>query len=99
MLDTRDRLFPGTFPTIQRSDLTTLQVNLGYLCNQQCQHCHVNAGPKRTELMTADTIEVVKAALNHPGIHTLDLTGGAPEMNPHFQRASQLCPWLGCNGA
>ena len=95
MLDTRERLFPGTFPATQRGELTTLQVNLGYLCNQQCQHCHVNAGPKRTELMTADTIEVVKAALNHPGIQTLDLTGGAPEMNPHFRELVSYARGLG----
>jgi len=62
-----------------------LQVNLGYLCNQTCLHCHVNAGPKRTELMTAQTISDILAVLKQPDVHTLDLTGGAPEMNPLFR--------------
>jgi radical SAM/Cys-rich protein len=85
MLDTAHLLFPTTFPAIRRDRLETLQVNLGYLCNQTCQHCHVNAGPKRTELMTRETIDQVLAFLAAKGISSLDLTGGAPEMNPHFR--------------
>lgn len=74
------------FPSIRRAALTTLQVNLGYLCNQTCVHCHVNAGPKRTELMSRDTVDQVLAFLRaQPQVRTLDLTGGAPEMNPHFR--------------
>ena len=73
------------FPPIQRTELDTLQVNLGYLCNQSCLHCHVNAGPKRKELMTMENIEHVIALLDQTGAKTLDLTGGAPEMNPHFK--------------
>lgn len=73
------------FPPIRRENLATLQVNLGYLCNQSCLHCHVNAGPKRKELMSADTIAQVIAYLHSSGVKTLDLTGGAPEMNPHFR--------------
>lgn len=74
------------FPPIRRAVLTTLQVNLGYLCNQTCVHCHVAAGPKRTELMDEDTIVQVLAFLRaQPQVRTLDLTGGAPEMNPHFR--------------
>ncbi len=74
------------FPAVYRARLTTLQVNLGYLCNQSCVHCHVNAGPKRTELMSQETIEQVLAMLRaQPQIQTLDITGGAPEMNPHFR--------------
>ena len=73
------------FPPIRRARLDTLQVNLGYRCNQSCLHCHVNAGPTRTEMMDADTaalvIEVLR--LRRPG--TLDLTGGAPELSPHFR--------------
>lgn len=72
------------FPAIYRTPLEILQVNLGYLCNLSCVHCHVNAGPKRRELMELDVIEQVLALLKSQQIHTLDLTGGAPEMNPHF---------------
>ena len=73
------------FPPILRKTLDTLQVNLGYLCNQTCQHCHVNAGPNRTEQMTAETVELVLQVLKARQISTLDLTGGAPELNPHFR--------------
>ncbi|MFZ5466262.1 MAG: arsenosugar biosynthesis radical SAM (seleno)protein ArsS [Pseudomonadota bacterium] len=73
------------FPGLRRERLTTLQVNLGYLCNQSCAHCHVNAGPKRTELMTRETVDEVLAFLRAGGAANLDLTGGAPEMNPHFR--------------
>jgi len=73
------------FPPLTRSKLSTLQVNLGYLCNQQCQHCHVNAGPKRQEIMPLDIIESIIRILEQGQIKTLDLTGGAPEMNPHFR--------------
>ena len=74
------------FPPIRRAQLTTLQVNLGYLCNQACVHCHINAGPKRTELMKQDTVEAVLAFLRaKPQVRTLDLTGGAPELNADFR--------------
>jgi len=85
MRDTTPYLFPGTFPAVRRSALTVLQVNLGYRCNQQCQHCHVNAGPNRTENMDADTVAEVMRVLRSGQIRTLDLTGGAPELNPHFR--------------
>jgi radical SAM/Cys-rich protein len=74
------------FPLIRRRDLETLQVNLGYLCNQSCVHCHVDAGPRRTELMNGDTVATVLEFLRASGVHRLDLTGGAPEMNPHFRQ-------------
>lgn len=73
------------FPAIQRSQLETLQVNLGYICNQQCLHCHVNAGPKRKESMSRENIEQVLAFMHRSGVSKLDLTGGAPELNPHFR--------------
>ena len=73
------------FPMLKRQRPDTLQVNLGYTCNQSCVHCHVNAGPNRTEQMDRDTIERVLDVLRAGGISTLDLTGGAPEMNPHFR--------------
>lgn len=75
------------FPTLRRREVSTLQVNLGYRCNQSCVHCHVNAGPNRTEEMSAETVDEVIACLGRePAITTLDLTGGAPELNPHFRR-------------
>ncbi len=73
------------FPAIRRKELETLQVNLGYICNQTCVHCHVNAGPNRTEIMDAKTIQMVLEFLAASDVKTLDLTGGAPEMNPHFR--------------
>ena len=85
MLDTLNYLKVTDFPAIKRSALQTLQVNLGYLCNQQCLHCHVDASPRRQEIMQIDVIEIVKEFLIKHKIQTLDLTGGAPEMNPHFQ--------------
>ena len=74
------------FPTVRRGSLQTLQVNVGYLCNQACKHCHVNAGPKRTEVMTKDTSDAVIEFLDRSEVRQLDLTGGAPELNPHFRR-------------
>ncbi len=84
MRDTFDLLLNTDFPPIKRSVLETLQVNLGYLCNQQCLHCHVDAGPRRKEIMTAETIDNVLNFLKQKNIKRLDLTGGAPEMNPGF---------------
>ena len=73
------------FPPLARRRLETLQVNLGYVCNQACLHCHVNAGPTRTESMARATAEQVIDYLRASGAATLDLTGGAPELNPHFR--------------
>ncbi|MEK6594801.1 MAG: arsenosugar biosynthesis radical SAM (seleno)protein ArsS [Pseudomonadota bacterium] len=73
------------FPALRRKRLTTLQVNLGYKCNQSCVHCHVNAGPSRTEMMGLETVFEVIAFLKASGVKTLDVTGGAPELNPHFR--------------
>jgi len=85
MRDTRPLLLQSDFPPVRRARLETLQVNLGYLCNQSCQHCHVNAGPQRTEQMDRDTVAAVLALLDRAGLGTLDLTGGAPELNPNFR--------------
>ena len=74
------------FPRLRRKRLQTLQVNLGYLCNQSCKHCHVNAGPNRTEVMTSDTVDAVIDFLDESQLKRLDLTGGAPELNPYFRR-------------
>ena len=73
------------FPALRRQRPETLQVNLGYRCNQTCVHCHVNAGPRRKEVMGCQTIDEVIAFLKASGVKVLDLTGGAPEMNPHFR--------------
>ena len=74
------------FPALRRARLETLQVNLGYVCNQSCLHCHVSAGPKRTESMSGETVDLVLRFADASGATTLDLTGGAPELNPHFRR-------------
>lgn len=76
----------GDFPSLKRRHVETLQVNLGYRCNQSCLHCHVNAGPGRKEEMDADTVDLLLDYLPHAGVRKLDLTGGAPELNRHFRR-------------
>lgn len=73
------------FPAVRRGTLTTLQVNLGYVCNQTCFHCHVNAGPNRRERMSRETVDLVLGYLRTSAATTLDLTGGAPELNAHFR--------------
>lgn len=85
MLDSLPYLKNTDFPTITRNKLEILQVNLGYVCNLSCTHCHVNASPKRTELMDKATIDEVLNFVDRQNIQTVDLTGGAPEMNPHFR--------------
>ncbi len=83
------------FPAIARRNLETLQVNLGYKCNQACLHCHVNAGPTRTEMMSRETIAGVLALLKASGARRLDVTGGAPELNPHFRELVPAARALG----
>jgi radical SAM/Cys-rich protein len=73
------------FPPIRRSLLETLQVNLGYRCNQSCLHCHVNAGPHRREQVGRETLDEIIAFLERSGIKSLDVTGGAPELHPDFR--------------
>ena len=85
MNDTWPLLKNTDFPSVTRNQIEILQVNLGYLCNQSCLHCHVAAGPNRTELMVNENIDHLLKVLHQPSIHTLDLTGGAPEMNPLFK--------------
>ncbi|MCG7500950.1 arsenosugar biosynthesis radical SAM protein ArsS [Tenacibaculum sp. Mcav3-52] len=72
------------FP-LRPKKLEILQINLGYMCNQVCAHCHVDAGPDRKEIMTTETMEQCLDVIRKTGAHTLDLTGGAPEMNPNFR--------------
>lgn len=73
------------FPPIRRHRLETLQLNLGYRCNQSCLHCHVSAGPNRREQMSRETIDQALAFIDQAAVRKLDLTGGAPELNPHFR--------------
>jgi radical SAM/Cys-rich protein len=86
MHDTLPLLDAIPFPPLRRARLTTLQVNLGYRCNQACFHCHVNAGPNRTEAMSDETIDLVLAVLERRRLGTLDVTGGAPELHLAFRR-------------
>jgi radical SAM/Cys-rich protein len=78
--------------TFTAKSVSTLQVNVGKVCNQTCHHCHVDAGPQRTESMTKDTIDQIIEVLDRtPQISTVDITGGAPEMNPHFEYLVRQC--------
>jgi radical SAM/Cys-rich protein len=95
MNDTLPLLARTDFPPIRCHRLDTLQVNLGYRCNQSCLHCHVNAGPKRTEAMDADTVQMVLQVLRARHIGTPDLTGGAPELNPNFRDLVRSARGLG----
>lgn len=85
MQDTRALLLDTDFPELLRGRLEILQVNLGYRCNLSCTHCHVNAGPSRTESMAPELIELVLAFAKRQGVGALDLTGGAPELHPRFR--------------
>lgn len=85
MLDSKPLLIETDFPHVSRDTLQTLQVNMGYLCNLSCTHCHVNAGPQRTELLSRVNVELILQILEKYQLQCLDLTGGAPEMNPHFK--------------
>ncbi len=81
----------GQAPLTAKS-VSTLQVNMGKVCNQTCHHCHVDAGPQRTESMAKDTIDQIIDVLDRtPQISTVDITGGAPEMNPHFEYLVEQC--------
>ena len=85
MHDTWPLLRDSDFPRITRGRLQTLQLNLGYLCNLSCIHCHVAAGPRRTELMDRPTMALALAVAKRHDVGTLDVTGGSPEMNPDFR--------------
>lgn len=95
MRDTWPLLKNTDFPPLTRRTLEILQVNLGYLCNQSCLHCHVAAGPTRKEVMPRENIEYILDVLRQPSVHTLDLTGGAPEMNPMFRELVTTARELG----
>lgn len=80
-----DALADSRLPPLTGGPIDVLQVNVGKLCNQTCRHCHVDAGPERREVMTQETMAACLAVLDRGQIPTLDITGGAPEMNPHFR--------------
>jgi radical SAM/Cys-rich protein len=86
MRDTLPLLDAIPFPAVRRGKLDTLQINVGYRCNQSCFHCHVNAGPNRTEEMSGEVADTVLAFLARRRVAKLDITGGAPELNAHFRR-------------
>ncbi len=86
MLDSKPLLFPTDFPAISRRSINTLQVNLGFKCNQSCNHCHVNAGPSRSEMMPEEVIDDVIHYLVSDKPLTLDITGGAPELHASFKK-------------
>jgi radical SAM/Cys-rich protein len=81
----RDKIAETGQAPLRPKPLEILQINVGYMCNQVCEHCHVDAGPDRKEIMTRETMEQCLDVIRRTGAHTLDLTGGAPEMNPDFR--------------
>ncbi|WP_260292588.1 arsenosugar biosynthesis radical SAM (seleno)protein ArsS [Sedimenticola hydrogenitrophicus] len=85
MNETLPLLLNTDFPLLRRRRIETVQANLGYRCNQSCLHCHVAAGPKRVEAMSRTTMALLLLFARRQGITTLDLTGGAPELNPDFR--------------
>lgn len=84
------------FPALRRRALEILQVNIGYKCNMSCVHCHVNAGPHRTEMMDAETLALIPQVLVARDLHTLDLTGGAPELHDGFRDLVRAARAQGC---
>ncbi len=90
----KDKLISEGINQFKPAGIDVLQINLGKLCNQTCNHCHVNAGPKRTELMSREMLEHCLHVLKNHNISTVDLTGGAPEMNTNFRWFVQECRQL-----
>lgn len=88
-----DLLEPEHRQTVEQP--TTLQVNVGALCNLSCEHCHMEAGPHRTEVMTKDCFDAILSVVKQRSIATVDITGGAPELNPHFTWFITELAWLG----
>lgn len=84
------------FPALRRRTTEILQVSLGYKCNQTCVHCHVNAGPNRTEMMDSETLALIPQVLAAHSLHTLDLTGGAPELHESFRDLVRAARAQGC---
>jgi len=97
MRETKPLLFPSDFPQIRRQSSDTLQVNLGYRCNQSCVHCHVNAGPTRTEMMDDENMAILFKVIASGRFKLLDLTGGAPELHPQFRALVRHARQAGLN--
>ena len=97
MHDVYPLLEKTNFPSIFRDKLHTIQINLGYKCNQSCLHCHVNAGPKRKEMMDILTIDQVLHFIKKLNIKNIDLTGGAPELNENFKYLITKAKELKCH--
>jgi radical SAM/Cys-rich protein len=95
MHDTLALLQPSDFPTINRRQLETLQINIGLRCNQACLHCHVNSNPYRKEKMGKDTIALILKFLEQDKVLTLDITGGAPELHTQFRELVSKARSLG----
>ena len=89
------RLAAAGLPPLDADGIAVLQVNVGKLCNQTCRHCHVDAGPDRSESMSRETVDLCLAALARSAIPTIDITGGAPELNPHFRHLVEGARALG----
>ena len=89
--DFNDRLSAQGWKTLQPADLEIFQMNVGKLCNMSCRHCHVDASPDRKEVMSRETIDLCLHALDLTNAHTVDLTGGAPELNPNFRYLVDQC--------
>ena len=92
-----DKLNGACTVPLQAHGLEVLQVNLGYRCNMECRHCHVNAGPDRKEIMSSENIDRVIDIVSGNGISTLDITGGAPELHPEFTRLVREAMTAGCH--
>jgi len=95
MVAFEDKLVQISQWPLRAAAIETLQVNVGKLCNQTCRHCHVDAGPTRTEIMTRETAELVVGILRRHNISTIDITGGAPELNPNFEYLVREAKGLG----
>ena len=91
-----EKLAAASLSPLRPVSIETLQVNVGKMCNQTCAHCHVDAGPDRDEIMTRETMESCLEALSNSSISTVDITGGAPEMNPNFRWFVQKIRESGC---
>jgi radical SAM/Cys-rich protein len=96
-MELKDKLSEVLKSPLISSGLQILQINVGYLCNMTCKHCHVDAGPHRTEMMEKDTVDFILAVLKDGDIRTLDITGGAPELNPHFTYLVTEAKKTGCH--
>lgn len=92
-----DTLEGATQFPLRATGIETLQVNVGRLCNQTCEHCHVDAGPDRKEIMPRDVFEQCLRVIDEAGIRTVDITGGAPELNPNFRWFVEECKTRGCH--